>query len=152
MLSWMKISWTPMKTVWFSSVVMVFSDGCSLVFSHIQQTILKSECWVALYCMFRLLIVFRVALACIKCLGDYPCIHCLTKKDQIHQLGTKRDASRRETKAREDTPQHQQTIHLVRRWIFNAGYSVASKTIDAFLYAASWTAIRVSSWSLLFLI
>lgn len=45
---------------------------------------------------------FRVLLAGIKYLGDFPCPRCLVPKSQIPDLGTKNDQKRRERHVRVD--------------------------------------------------
>ncbi|THU76982.1 hypothetical protein K435DRAFT_618208, partial [Dendrothele bispora CBS 962.96] len=63
-------------------------------------------------------------------LGTYPCPHCLVKKDQIDQLGTKLDRRRRKNKARVDSEQRQSSIQRIRKWIFDAGRSIVSNVIE----------------------
>lgn len=76
-------------------------------------------------------------------LGGHPCVHCLVDKNQIDQLGTKRDGKRRETKARVDSEERQSTIEKMRKWIFEDGLSVASSYVEAFLKPYSWVPTRV---------
>ncbi|THU90778.1 hypothetical protein K435DRAFT_675497 [Dendrothele bispora CBS 962.96] len=84
----------------------------------------------------------KVLLASIRSLGTYPCPHCLVKKDQIDQLGTKLDRRRRKNKARVDSEQRQSSIQRIRRWIFDAGRSIVSNVIEGFLSPFSWTLTR----------
>ncbi|THU97282.1 hypothetical protein K435DRAFT_857796 [Dendrothele bispora CBS 962.96] len=48
----------------------------------------------------------KVLLASIRSLGTHPCPHCLVKKDQIDQLGTKWDRRQHETKAQNTFSDH----------------------------------------------
>ncbi|KAJ3768980.1 hypothetical protein FB446DRAFT_813657 [Lentinula raphanica] len=84
----------------------------------------------------------KVLLACLKCLGQYPCVHCLTEKNQIDQLGTIPDRRRREKKARIDDNWRRSSIEKVRTWIFDYGHSLASKAVDLILKPYSWVPTR----------
>ncbi|KAK7442067.1 hypothetical protein VKT23_016343 [Stygiomarasmius scandens] len=84
----------------------------------------------------------KVLLASIRSLATCPCPHCLVEKDQIDQLGTKWDRRRRETKARIDSEHRQSTIERIRKWIFDAGRSIASDVVETFLKPFSWIPTR----------
>ncbi|THV03577.1 hypothetical protein K435DRAFT_817199 [Dendrothele bispora CBS 962.96] len=80
----------------------------------------------------------KALLATIRTLGRCPCPHCLVEKNQIRQLGTKGDRSRRETKARVDTQHRRNMIEHVRKWVFDFGKSVTNQAVDTFLQPYSW--------------
>jgi hypothetical protein len=62
-------------------------------------------------------------LATVKFLGKCPCPHCILKKAQISELGTKHDANRRVKLARVDTPADQEIVEKARKHVFQ-GYKV----------------------------
>ncbi|KAK7456332.1 hypothetical protein VKT23_010579 [Stygiomarasmius scandens] len=81
----------------------------------------------------------KVLLATIRSLDRCPCPHCLVEKDQIRQLGTRWDRSRRETKARVDSEHCRGIIASMRKWIFDFGYRIASQAVEVFLQPCSYT-------------
>ncbi|KAJ7742183.1 hypothetical protein DFH07DRAFT_964704 [Mycena maculata] len=81
----------------------------------------------------------KVLLATIRNLGKSPCPRCTLPKDQIHDLGTVFDDTRREKLAREDTPIRRGRIERVRRWIYEWGYSIKSAAAEHYLQPLSET-------------
>jgi hypothetical protein len=82
-------------------------------------------------------------MACLKFLSDYPCPRCLIPKDWISQLGSKLDMLRREKHARIDSAPCRGKIELVRKWIYERGYSLGSIFIKRLLELGSFTPSRV---------
>ncbi|KAL0062179.1 hypothetical protein AAF712_010934 [Marasmius tenuissimus] len=68
--------------------------------------------------------VEKVILACIKYLSTHPCPLCLTKKDQVHLLGTKMDMKWHSTNLRIDSDEMIGNIAAARSAMFQFGYSV----------------------------
>lgn len=121
---------------------MVFYDDSILVFLHFLLIIPKSECFSSSDTHFSHLNI-RVLLASIKNLGIHLCPRCLIRKDQVHELGTKRDMDRRMLLCRTDSAERRRLIKKVRKMIFKKGYSVSSKAIDDLLGDTSSVPIRV---------
>ncbi|KAL0575119.1 hypothetical protein V5O48_006845 [Marasmius crinis-equi] len=72
--------------------------------------------------------VEKVLLASIKFLSEYLCPQCLTKKSQVHQLGTKWDQCRRLQK-REDSDERRERIEIARRAIFQHGMAIGGEAV-----------------------
>lgn len=86
----------------------------------------------------------RVALTCIRFLGQFPCPTCLVQKAHVPEMGSKRDAARRQQE-RQDTEQVQSKISRARSWIFERGYRIGSSMIKGLLDSASLLPCRVST-------
>ncbi|KAF8802003.1 hypothetical protein BYT27DRAFT_7226594 [Phlegmacium glaucopus] len=84
----------------------------------------------------------KILLACIKYLGSFPCPRCLVPNHQISELGTKNDQKRREKLARIDNEHRRDTVELARKWIYEKGINVKSKSIKDLLGPKGWTPTR----------
>ena len=87
----------------------------------------------------------RVLLCCIKYLGNLPCPRCLVQKSEIHELGTRRDFKRRETKVRMDDDRRRMLVETARGMLYEKGLRPTSKGILDLLASRSLTPTRVSS-------
>jgi hypothetical protein len=77
--------------------------------------------------------------------GICPCPRCLIHKNEISQLGKKRDHARRETHGRADTPPLRADIIRARQLIYDkTGYGVNSKAVNDILKAQSRVPTEVS--------
>ena len=77
----------------------------------------------------------RVLLAGVRNLGTCPCVRCKTPKSRIHELGMKRDWSRRSapTNIRIDDEHLRRKVNLARKWIYEQGKGVQSAAVEALL-------------------
>jgi hypothetical protein len=93
--------------------------------------------------------MFRVLLASIKSLSLCPCPRCFVKKDQIGEMGTKLDARQCEDEC-VDNDARRKKIETTRGWIFEKGYSLASKAMQYLLAPTSLvpTWVRISAYSI----
>ena len=66
----------------------------------------------------------RVLLACIKFLGACPCPTCLVSKEDIRNLGTKRDICNHERKVHTDNQVNKLMIERVRKWMYEQGQGI----------------------------
>ncbi|KAK1233320.1 hypothetical protein PQX77_003527 [Marasmius sp. AFHP31] len=88
--------------------------------------------------------VEKVMLACIKYLSEHPCALCLTKKDQIHLIGTAADLKRHSTGARHDTDEVRQGIAQARDAVFSQGYAINNENnVQVHLKTTSTLAVQV---------
>ncbi|KAK1235189.1 hypothetical protein PQX77_001594 [Marasmius sp. AFHP31] len=88
--------------------------------------------------------VEKVMLACIKYLSEHPCALCLTKKDQVHLVGTAADFKRHSTHARHDTEAVLQGIAQAHNAIFPQGYAINNEEhVQVHLNATSTLAVQV---------
>ncbi|KAL0562720.1 hypothetical protein V5O48_019361, partial [Marasmius crinis-equi] len=74
--------------------------------------------------------VEKVMLVCLKYLAAHPCPLCLSKKEDVYLLGTRRDMSNRVSLAREDTETLRTAIEDARSLIFEGGYAVGSDKVN----------------------
>lgn len=86
---------------------------------------------------------FRMLIATLKNMGEYPCASCETPLKYIHMLGTTADGQRRAHK-RIDNEDKQDKIENARRWIFESGYRVDSSRVKECLGPHSLIPTRVS--------
>jgi hypothetical protein len=119
------------------------NDGFFHGFSPTLLTIPKSKPLSPLRSHLILIGFFRVLLASIKYLGNCPCPRCLITKDQIHEIGMKRDKQRREKLSRVDSDRRKRTIELARKLIFDKGIRPGSKFVTKLLDENSLTPNRV---------
>ncbi|KAG6815464.1 hypothetical protein H0H93_009743, partial [Arthromyces matolae] len=75
----------------------------------------------------------KVLLATIRNLGSCPCPRCLLKKDRISEMGTKLDASRRETLARSVTDSLKDKIYHARDAIYRLGNTIKGVVVGRLL-------------------
>ena len=75
----------------------------------------------------------RVLLSTIKFLGACPCPTCLVAKDNIHDLGTKRDIRNHRQKMCTDDEFNRKKIERVRQWMYEEGLSINSVAIKRML-------------------
>ncbi|KAJ7166117.1 hypothetical protein C8R46DRAFT_1351546 [Mycena filopes] len=85
--------------------------------------------------------IHAVLLATIKYFGGCPCPRCFVQKDQISEMGTKADMSRRKT-IREDTSWWRRKIDHVRTFIYEKGFLVAGAAVNRNLKPQSWVPTR----------
>ena len=81
----------------------------------------------------------------IKYLGNLPCPRCLIHKSEIHELGTKRDFKRRETKVRVDDDRRRMLVETARGMLYKNGLRPSARGISDLLASRSLTPTRVSS-------
>ncbi|KAL0058886.1 hypothetical protein AAF712_014424 [Marasmius tenuissimus] len=94
--------------------------------------------------------VEKVILACIKYLSTHPCPLCMTRKDQVHLLGTKADMNRHSVTARSDNDELLADIAAARSTIFARGYAINNqKHVQNHLEDTSMLPVR-SAFSKLF--
>ncbi|KAJ8092300.1 hypothetical protein PM082_023903 [Marasmius tenuissimus] len=94
--------------------------------------------------------VEKVILACIKYLSTHPCPLCMTRKDQVHLLGTKADMNRHSVTARSDNDELLADIAAARSTIFARGYAINNqKHVQNHLEDTSTLPVR-SAFSKLF--
>jgi len=82
-------------------------------------------------------------LVTIKHLGNTPCPRCLVQKNEIHELGMKRDQNRRKRLARKDDQARKRNVETARKLLFEKGLRPGSKYISNILGANSLTPNRV---------
>jgi len=85
----------------------------------------------------------RVLLACVRSLGACPCPRCLIRKEEISALGTKDDEQRR-ANLRTCDHIYQHKIETARKIIYEKGYVVNAKAVDAVIGEESFTPTKVS--------
>ena len=121
---------------------MGFDGSCSRACSCMQQITLRSK-QVLLRTSWELTPhSHRVLLACIKYLAKCPCPRCLIIKEDISDIGKRRDMINRTKCARVDDPTTQVRIAGARNAIFG-GTSFSSQYIEAATGDRSLTAVRV---------
>ncbi|KAK1216806.1 hypothetical protein PQX77_020558 [Marasmius sp. AFHP31] len=87
--------------------------------------------------------VEKVMLACIKYLSKHPCALCLTKKEQIHLVGTAADFKRHSVGARQDSDLVLHGIANARDAIFSQGYAIGNEEhVQVHLDSTSTLAVR----------
>ncbi|KAK1217968.1 hypothetical protein PQX77_019354 [Marasmius sp. AFHP31] len=87
--------------------------------------------------------VEKVMLACIKYLSKHPCALCLTKKEQIHLIGTAADFKQHSIGARQDNDPVLRGIANARHAIFSQGYAVDNEEhVQVHLQSTSTLAVR----------
>ncbi|KAK1235358.1 hypothetical protein PQX77_001424 [Marasmius sp. AFHP31] len=84
----------------------------------------------------------QVLLSSLKFIGKCLCPRCLIHGDEVSGLGTSRDFWIRQHRIRIDSSKVQNRIIKTRRWIFQKGFSVASKGIKAVLDPFSQVLIK----------
>lgn len=92
----------------------------------------------------------RILLACLRFMAHCPCPRCIVTKDQLPELGMKRDTRRREVQAREDNHIVHAKIERARTAIFCRGVAIRGDIIEPMLKPTSLTPTRVSLASLLY--
>jgi hypothetical protein len=137
----------PTKMESSSLFLMGFNDTFSLSSLPTWLTTPKSKPLIFLYSIF-FSHFRRVLLCCIKYLGNLPCPRCLVHKSEIHELGTKRDFKRRETKIRVDDDRRRMLVETAREMLYEKGVRPSAKAISNLLASRSLTPTRVSSWCL----
>ncbi|KAG6894126.1 hypothetical protein C0992_007423 [Termitomyces sp. T32_za158] len=75
----------------------------------------------------------KILLATIRNMGSCPCPRCIIPKDRIPELGTKLDASRRQTLARSVSHCFLDKIQSARDAIYQFGYKVKSAFVERIL-------------------
>lgn len=90
---------------------------------------------------------FRVLLACLRFLAHCPRPRCMVTKQQVQDMGTKRDTNRR-ANLHVDTPAVQHSIEKARELIFKKGRSVKSDAVEGLLKPTSLVPTRVSTVAL----
>ncbi len=88
-------------------------------------------------------LIYRVLLASIKQLGKYPCPTCLVSKQDIHRLGTKRDARTRTCHKRADHDVYRSKIKFARNIIYLNGGLLNGKWLDGLLNKESLVPTQV---------
>ena len=78
-----------------------------------------------------------------RSLGACPCPRCFIRKEDISALGTKVDEQRR-AKLRACDHVYQHKIKTAQEIIYEKGYVVNSKAVDAVIGAESFTPTKVS--------
>ena len=123
--------------------MMGFDGSYSRACSRMQQITLRSIEQVLLRTSWELTPhSHRVLLACIKYLAKCPCPRCLIIKEDISDMGKRRDMINRTKCARVDDPTTQVRIAGARNAIFG-GTSFSSQYIEAATGDRSLTAVRV---------
>ena len=73
----------------------------------------------------------RVLIATIRDKGACPCPRCLVRADQIPEVGTPADRTRREATARKDDSERQSKVARAASLIYDDGYVVNSERVEA---------------------
>ncbi|KAJ7097121.1 hypothetical protein B0H15DRAFT_920861 [Mycena belliarum] len=84
----------------------------------------------------------KILLATIRNLGKSPCPRCLLPKEQIRDVGTVLDTTKREKLARVDDSIRRGRIDRVRTWIYERGYAIKSAAVERYLQPFSETPTR----------
>lgn len=79
----------------------------------------------------------RVLIATIGDKGACPCPRCLVRADQIPELGTPADRTRREATARKDDSERQSKVARAASHIYDDGYVINSERVEAELKSES---------------
>ncbi|THV02952.1 hypothetical protein K435DRAFT_652343 [Dendrothele bispora CBS 962.96] len=82
--------------------------------------------------------VEKVLLAAMMFLSEYPCPTCLTKKDQIPDIGTINGMKRLIKKSRVDSEERQERVIAVKKLIFIQGCAVRSRRVLQILKDGSY--------------
>ncbi|KAF5384836.1 hypothetical protein D9615_000907 [Tricholomella constricta] len=79
----------------------------------------------------------KVVLATIRNLGACPCPRCLLQKEMIPEVGTKLDATRRETLSRTSDTTFREKVQLARDAIYRLAVTIKSVVVERLLAAQS---------------
>ncbi|KAH9012682.1 hypothetical protein EDB84DRAFT_1278570, partial [Lactarius hengduanensis] len=74
----------------------------------------------------------KILLTTIKNLGRFPCPRCLTKKKDIHDLGTPQDARRRK-RIRADNDRRRRDVNRARKVMFEKGCPIPNAPVQRIL-------------------
>ncbi|KAF8148266.1 hypothetical protein B0H34DRAFT_758798 [Crassisporium funariophilum] len=83
----------------------------------------------------------KVLLTTIRNLGRCPCPRCLIQKTRIGDLGKVVDGQRR-SHVRLDSDKRRRDVELTRRWIFEKGLGINSKSVNDVLQEESYVPTR----------
>jgi len=75
----------------------------------------------------------RILIASIRNLGRCPCPRCLIPLDRVASMGMRRDMIQRRTLARIDNVKRRNRVETAREKIYEKGYVVDSKAVEALL-------------------
>jgi hypothetical protein len=87
--------------------------------------------------------VIRVLIACVKYLGEWLCIRCGIRLEDVHHLGMKQDMKNRERLRRELTDPLLRKVEDARKAIFESGGGVEGDAVKRILDSGSMTTTRV---------
>lgn len=149
---WIILGDPELREVYKHGFVMMFEDGierlvfprfCTYSADYMEKYSFSHSFSPNTYLLvFRVL--YRVLLMCLRTMGRCPCPRCLIKKDQIGELGTKRDMKQRQEQSRQDCADRRETIAMAHRRIYERGYSISSVHIERLLGLESLVPTQVS--------
>src|ERR1700676_583139 len=91
----------------------------------------------------------RILIASIRNLGRCPCPRCLIPLDRVANMGMRRDMAQRRTLAQIDDVKRRNRVETAREKIYEKGYVVDSKAVEALLQEESLVPTAVSAFSFL---
>src|SRR5277367_5608802 len=80
----------------------------------------------------------------IRNMGGCPCPRCLIPMENMHLIGTKRDAKQMEALARVDNASHQIKVSNARQLIYESNFAVDSAAVERLLKPESLVPTEVS--------
>ncbi len=128
------VCWSCAGTVY----CVVFSRASSLTL----PTTLSGECLSVLTSIHADISLHSCSLACTRNNGNSPCPRCFVHKNQIVEMGGKRDRKRRK-KVRKDTPDNRALLAKARKNIFLNGMSTTSQYVECWLKEDSLLPVQV---------
>ena len=75
----------------------------------------------------------RILIVSICNLGRCPCPHCLIPLDHVANMGMRQDMAQCRTLAQIDNVKQRNRVEMAREKIYEKGYVVDSKAVEAFL-------------------
>jgi hypothetical protein len=128
------IFFTPISMASSSNAKTVWSVEFIPAYSHTQQITQRSKWTVCIFTGEVNQVIGRVLLATIRDKGNCPCPRCLVQKEQLNNMGQKRDIKFRLKNQRKFLLNQIQTA---RSWIYEKAQSITSQVVERLLKPSS---------------